>query len=44
MDRGKNDETSCKQSDCPCIRKERLRETTKDLGRTAVGLLNELQR
>jgi len=44
MDRGKNDETSCKQSDCLGIRKERLKETTKDIGRTAVALLNELQK
>jgi len=44
MDRGESGATSCKQADCPDIRKERLRKTTKDLVRTAVTLWNELQR
>jgi hypothetical protein len=44
MDRGENDATSCKQSDCTGIRKETLKETTKDLVRMSVALLNELQR
>jgi hypothetical protein len=44
MDRGESGANSCKQSECPGIRKERLKETTKDLVWTAVALWNELQR
>jgi hypothetical protein len=43
-DRGGSGATSCKQSGFTGIRKERLKETTKDLVRTAVALWNELQR
>jgi hypothetical protein len=36
--------TSCQQADCPGIRKEKLKKTTKVPVMTAAALWNELQR